>query len=268
MEKINYLPNGFAYRVRGEGPDVMLLHGFGEDGTIWNQQAAVLERKFRLIIPDLPGTGLSKDSFEKITDRSLESLADVVREIADQEDLDQFVMLGHSMGGYITLAFAENFPHRLTGFGLIHSTAYPDSEEKKQNRQKSIEFIGKHGSKLFLEQTIPNLYSEEFREKQREVVAEHVKTAVFEPQVLIAYYEMMMQRPDRVHVLKDAQIPVLFVMGTEDKTVNLADGLAQSHLPVESHVHILRASGHMGMKEEPEKMAEAIEGFLLHLNEN
>jgi pimeloyl-ACP methyl ester carboxylesterase len=79
---------------------------------------------------------------------------------------------------------------------------------------------------------------------------------------------MMIQRPERVDVLRKAEIPVLFVMGTEDKTVNLADGLAQSHLPVESHVHILKTSGHMGMKEEPDKTVEAMKGFLLHLNEN
>lgn len=268
-QKIKRLPDRTSYRLVGQGQPVMFLHGFGESGDIWDLQVQVLSEYYTCIVPDLPGTGISREAFDSLPYQSLEALAAKMKEIIDYEEIEKFTLLGHSMGGYTALAFAEQFPEKLNGFGLIHSSAYADSEEKIVTRNRSIKFIKEQGPVKFLEQMIPSLYGERFRAEHQDVVDRHLADALdFDAEVLIAYYEMMIKRPDRTRVLSTAQIPVLFIMGTEDKAVNLSDSLAQSYLPAESHVEILESSGHMGMKEDTERTTMAMKKFLAHLNEN
>lgn len=114
------------YRLIGDGPPVMFVHGFGEMGDVWRQQLDILKTKFRLIVPDLPGSGGS----QMVSDMSVEGMADVLETILGHESISNCVIIGHSMGGYVTLAFAEKYPENLLAFGLFHSTAFPDSEEK------------------------------------------------------------------------------------------------------------------------------------------
>ena len=115
-------------RFIGNGKPVVLIHGFGEDGEVWKNQIEFLKDKFQLIIPDLPGSGKS----EMINDMSMEGMAEVIYSIIHEEKIKSCILIGHSMGGYITLAFAEKYPEYLTAFGLFHSTAYADNEEKRK----------------------------------------------------------------------------------------------------------------------------------------
>lgn len=263
------LSDGTCYSISGHGKPVIFLHGFGESGEVWDLQINELSKEFRCIVPDLPGTGPSAGAFAALAEQSLEALAFKIKQIADQERLNNFTLLGHSMGGYITLAFAERFPNMLNGFGLIHSSAYADSEEKIASRKKSIKFIQEQGAAKFLGQMIPGLYGEKFKAEHQDIIDQHLETALsFDAEVLIAYYEMMIKRPDRTAILSSAQIPILFIMGTEDKAVNLSDSLAQCYLPAQSQVEILDGVGHMGMKEDHEKTTKALKQFLMHLNEN
>lgn len=263
------LPDQVCYRIAGSGEAVILLHGFGEDGNIWMDQAEEIASAFMVIVPDLPGTGISAPALAHLPQQSIEAMADVVKEIAEQENLGEFTLIGHSMGGYITLAFAEKYAGMLKGFGLVHSTAYADSEEKINQRKKSVQFIKDHGSKAFLQQMIPGLYGDVYKMKNADHIERHIESSKdIDPESLISYSEMMMKRPDRTHVLSGFEKPILFIMGTEDKTVNLSDSLAQCHVPAESHVHILESSGHMGMKEKSAETTNAMKKFLVHLNEN
>jgi pimeloyl-ACP methyl ester carboxylesterase len=253
--------NRLFYRTVGEGPAIVLLHGFGEDSTIWKAQFDALPG-FKLIIPDLPGSGRS----ETIEDMSMEGLAEMVHQLVIHEYHGQpgpVTMIGHSMGGYVTLAFADKYPNMLSGFGLFHSTSYADSEEKKEVRQKGIEFIEQHGPFEFLKTTIPNLYSPNTKELKKALIDEHIMASHnFSGAALVSYYLSMKQRPDRSHLLKQTHLPVLFIMGKYDSAVPLEDGLKQCHLPNQSYVYILEASGHMGMLEEPEKSNQILNEFL------
>jgi len=112
---------------------VVLLHGFAEDGDVWKYQLADLAAGYLVIVPDLPGSGRS----DMTDDMSIEGMALCVKKIIDHElpanaslAEDGITMIGHSMGGYITLAFANKYPGLLAGFGLFHSTAFADTEEK------------------------------------------------------------------------------------------------------------------------------------------
>ncbi|ULQ56772.1 alpha/beta hydrolase [Flavihumibacter rivuli] len=248
------------YRRVGTGKlVVVLLHGFGEDSRIWKHQENFLRDKFTLIIPDLPGCGKSGHE----ADLGMENLAHGIDKILRKENVEKAAMIGHSMGGYIALAFAALFPAKLSGLGLFHSTAFADSAAKKEARQKSIAFIREHGNKLFLETTTPNLFAESNRPALQHLIAEIVTdNSSISPETLIGYYEAMMARPDRTAILRNNSLPVLFVVGKYDIAVPFSDSMQQVYLPDLSYIHVLENSGHMGMLEETDKSNQALEKFL------
>jgi pimeloyl-ACP methyl ester carboxylesterase len=261
------------YRVFGSGKPVMLVHGFGETGEVWNNQIEFLKDKFYLIVPDVPGSGQS----HLIDDMSMEGMAEVLKQILDKEisvpsvssqapllgGFREAVLIGHSMGGYIALAFAEKYESYLSGFGLFHSTAFPDTDEKKATRRKGIEFIQEHGAFEFLKTSTPNLFSPQSKDEFRELISQFIEGLNnFSSQSLVSYYESMIRRPDRTLVLKNFQAPVLFIMGEHDNAVPLQDALKQCSLPAKAYIHILHRSGHMGMLEEPGKSNRLLEEFL------
>lgn len=258
-KELLYQNKKIFYRTEGKGKPVIFIHGFGEDGEVWKHQIEFLKDRFQLIIPDLPGSGQS----EMIDDMSVEGMAEVIHLIIRNENLDRCIVIGHSMGGYIMLAFAEKYPEYLNAFGLFHSTAYPDNEEKKANRLKSIGFIKENGTFEFLKNSTPNLFSQKTKDENPELIGEFIKQLNdFSASALISYYEAMMHRPNRVSVLENSKIPVLFIIGEQDKAVPLQDSLEQCHLPEKSYIHILQHSAHMGMLEETDKSNRALEDFL------
>jgi pimeloyl-ACP methyl ester carboxylesterase len=251
-----------SYTIFGNGFPVMLVHGFGEDDTVWKNQIKFLEKDFQIIIPQLPGTGAS----ELADNTTLESMADALKQIVDTENIKSFVMIGHSMGGYTTLAFAEKYPELLKAFGLFHSSAYADSEEKKATRKKGIEFIKEHGAAAFLKTATPNLFSEVTKKVNPELVKNTVENLpYFSEAALVAYYEAMMQRNDRTKILSNTKVPVLFIIGKYDQAVPFDDSLKQSSLPNTSYINILENAGHMGMLEEAEKSNEVLKEFLIEV---
>lgn len=255
--------NGFQqhYRVSGQGRPVVLLHGFGEDGSIWNSQIEVLARQHQVIVPDIPGSGLS----DFIPGASLETYVEILlcllKELQFQDE--PITLLGHSMGGYITLSFAAKYPHRLNAYGLVHSTAYADSHAKKQARKKSIEFMQLHGALAFLKTSIPGLFAPSFVKDHPEVIDQLIeKGKRFSAEALVQYYEAMMARPNRTELLNKESKPVLFIIGEEDQAVPLEASLQQCHLPNQSHIQILKGCGHMGMLESTEELNESLAQFL------
>lgn len=270
MQKtFQYFQRKIAYRVIGSGNPVLLIHGFGEDSHIWDKQIEFLQDHCQLIVPDLPGTGLSeivrstdlnKDPEQPI---SLNDYASVIAAILNEEKIDACTLIGHSMGGYITLAFEEMYPDRLLKFGLVHSSAIADSEEKKGNRLKGIELMEMYGAGPFIKNTISNLFSASFKKEHPEMVSILLDAApVFNTQACQQYYQAMMHRPDRSVLLKGNPKPILFVIGTEDVAAPLNDLLPQIKLPTFPHVHILEGVGHMGMWEATEQVNQFLLDFI------
>lgn len=252
-----------SYRTLGTGSPVMLLHGFGEDSTIWDAQVSFLQDKYFLIIPDLPGT--AESDLLKKENVSLIDYAEVIKAILVAEKISVVTMIGHSMGGYITLAFAEKYPEILKAFGLVHSGAYADDEEKIQTRKKSIAFIKEHGSGAFLQTAVPGLFLDQDKNKE-DIDLLIAKGSTISQEALIQYYTAMIERPDRTSVLKSFPEPILFIIGEHDKATPFKHSLQQSHLPAHAYINILRNSAHMGMKEEPEKANEILAQFLHSVN--
>lgn len=262
IKQIQFEGKRIVYLITGIGKPVILIHGFGEKAEVWNNQVEFLKDKYQLIIPDLPGSGQS----EMIDDMSMEGMAEAIRYIMLKENIKSCPVIGHSMGGYITLALAEKYPGLVSAFGLFHSSAFADSEEKKATRRKGIEFIQQHGAFEFLKTATPNLFSPLTKDERPELIDKQVAGLDnFLPSSLVSYYEAMMKRPDRTDILRNTIVPVLFIMGKYDVAVPVEDGLKQCHLPGKSYIHILHNSGHMGMLEEPGNSNLILDKFLLEM---
>ena len=257
---IKYQNINVHYRSIGKGVCVILLHGFGEDSNIWNTIINALKTDFNLLIPDIPGSGKS----EMLTGENIliDDYAVVIKTILDKENITMCSMIGHSMGGYIALSFAEKYSESLIALGLFHSSAFADDKEKKQARLKGIDFINKNGAHAFLKTTIPNLFSENFKLKYSKEIDRLIENGKsFLPQALIQYYNAMINRTDTTDLLKTFDKPVLFIIGEMDKAVPMQTILQQCHLPSVSHIYVMD-TGHMGMLEDTEKSKEILWEFL------
>jgi pimeloyl-ACP methyl ester carboxylesterase len=260
-KKFQYQQADIFYTVEGSGNTVVLIHGFGEDDKIWHDQAIFLKEHCQLIIPALPGSG--KSGLLQKRPVTIEDYAECIKALLDDEGVEKCILLGHSMGGYITLAFAQNYAEYLLGFGLVHSTAFADSEEKKTTRLKGIKMLEEYSAYSFIKNTTPNLFSAEFKKLQSEKVSALIKEGKnFSKEALIQYYNAMMNRLDRTEVLKNAKVPVLFVIGSEDTAAPLADLLNQVHLPKVSHLHIINGVGHISLMEAPEQLNNYLLEFI------
>ena len=245
-------------------PVVVLLHGFAEDGTVWKHQVAALQAQYRLLVPDLPGSGLSPQLKSGVEDApSIETFAELIHALLRHEKIDHCCMIGHSMGGYITLAFAERYPEYLVGFGLFHSTAFEDSVEKRQTRRRSITFIEENGGRPFLRQSTPNLFADRFKQNQPgEVEALLQRSERFSPDVLTGYYEAMLRRPDRRDVMEKSPVPVLMIIGKQDNAVPLKESLQLISLAEMTFVYMLDQVAHMGMWEAVPESNKALMEYL------
>ncbi len=262
---VQYKNSNIHFQVEGAGSPVVLIHGFGEEGSIWKNQIAFLKKEYLLIIPDLPGSGHS-DILDDITfdpTIGMEIYAKVIKTILDHLNISSCTMIGHSMGGYITLAFAEKYPQFLEKFGLFHSSAFADNEEKVQTRTKAIEFVKANGAHAFLKTSIPGLFSEKFKELHKQEVDTLVSaSAKFSDEAIIQYYHTMIARPDRTKVLTSFGKPILFIIGEKDTAIPLDQSLKQCHQPFISVVHLLSDVAHMGMLEDADKCNTIILSFL------
>jgi len=161
-----------SYFVGGTGPCLVLLHGFPQSGVLWQKVWGALSESFTVIAPDLPGVGGSSFSGRALT---MEKMAESVKLILDAEHISEAVIAGHSMGGYVAMAFAELYPKTLQGLCMVHSLATADDEDKKENRRKAIRLIGKGGREAFIKQMMPGLFSEAFKKSHPEVIEGQIK---------------------------------------------------------------------------------------------
>ena len=262
-KQVLYQNTLLVYHAYGSETPLVLLHGFGETNSIWKNQTAYLSNHCKLIIPDLPGSG--KSELSGIIDKNLDvgMLAEAVFSILRNENIDQCIMLGHSIGSYITLAFAGKYPEKLKAFGFVHSTAFGDSDAKKQDRSKGIEAINLNGSYACLKNMLPGLFADDFKEKNRAVIDIPIEEGRhFRKTSLQQYYYAMMQRPESTGVLNNSKLPVLFVIGTEDRAAPSGELLKEVHLPEIAYIHIMPGMAHMSMLEAPEKLNDLLKNFI------
>ena len=265
MDKtISFMDVTGFYQDKGSGSvTICLLHGFPMDSSVWDGFDEPMTSKYRIITPDLPGFGKTPLPEKPL---SIELIAEFVHAIIEKEGLQKVVMIGHSMGGYVALAYAEKHTKKLLGLGLFHSTAMADNEEKKANRKKAVSFIKKYGKEPFIKELFSNLFTPGFMEKNKGVEEGLIERAMQLPQESFTEaYRAMMNRPDRQAILRNAPFPLLFIYGRHDSTLPYSSGLEQCHLPDESMIYLLEHSAHMGMMEEMDKSRLAILDFINYI---
>jgi pimeloyl-ACP methyl ester carboxylesterase len=248
------------YTDKGTGPAIVFVHGFCESKDIWVPFAERLSIHYRVVCLDLPGFG------ESILDRehvSMEWFADQVQHLMTLLHIHTFTFVGHSLGGYVGLAYAEKYAQYLSGLCLFHSTAYADSEERKINRDKTVAFIEKYGADMFTQSFIEPLFLLKNRQTLKNEIAELKLIAKQSSgKGIIATTHAMRDRTDRTHVLATLKIPVLLIGGKNDATIPIAKLEEQSKLSPSIQLAAIEECGHMGMYEQKEKTFEVLNEFL------
>jgi pimeloyl-ACP methyl ester carboxylesterase len=238
---------------------VVLIHGFTESLDIWDDFSAELSVDLKVICIDLPGHGKSACISKA---HSMELMADMVKAVLDAENVSECVMIGHSMGGYVTLAFAEKFPSMMKGFGLFHSTAFPDTPEGKANRAKVIEAIEKDHAG-FIMSFIPDLFAPASRENLKGEIDAMVKRAEsMSAEAIVASQLGMMERYDKREVLANAACPVLFIAGKLDTRIPFEKVLEIIAIPKDATALLLHDVAHMGYLEARDKTLFAVKCFV------
>lgn len=246
------------YSDKGKGRVIVLLHGFLESLEIFNELSDELSKSFRVVCIDLPGHGGSECIGYVHT---MEMMADCVKAVLDHLNLRKYVIAGHSMGGYVGLAFAEKYPDNLAGLCLLHSTAWGDTPEKKKDREKAIEVVKKNHLK-YSRTFVKKLYAPANRRLLREEIAFQKKIASRTgKQAIIAALEGMKERVNRELVLRFAPFPVLFIAGKKDAVIPWDTIVQQSERPQRSRLVLLKEAGHMGFIEEKKETLKQLRRF-------
>ena len=242
---------------KGQGQPVVLIHGFCEISEMWRDFAEELSSDFRVICPDLPGSGKSPIASDQIT---LEEVAFQLEEWMAENQISNPIVIGHSLGGYLTLALLELMGKRLKAVGLFHSTAFPDDQEKKEMRDRTVIFLMKNGVDKFVTTFVPQLFSESRREELRtqiDLSVEQAKESTVEG--LIAFTRAMRDRKDRLEILEQFSGPKLLIAGTHDGAVKIEASRAQKD--VFTDYYELEETGHMGMVERKTETLEIVRNF-------
>lgn len=265
MDSLRWRDGQLNYSQAGKGTPVILVHGFCEDSYIWEDlRRDLLEENYRVICVDLPGFRHSTPQGDRIAD-----YAEAVLAVATELKLEQFVLLGHSMGGYTALAVAEQKPECLLGLGLIHSHPYADSPEKGESRLKSVTFIERYGHEMYVKQLVPKLFAPRFAMSHRFLVDKLIFRAARYPLAGIANaLRAMAARPDRSGVLSDLACPVLFINGELDEAVPENFRRDQLPLPAKAQIHTFPKVAHMGMFEAAREVELAVRKFVAFCEES
>lgn len=257
MSKISHKNRKVHYTSSGNGPVVVLLHGFLEDLTMWDELESEFSEKNRVVRIDLLGHGFT-DKQGGV--HSMEDQAEMIKAVLEELKIDKYAVIGHSMGGYIALALADIYPGNLTGLCLMNSTSLADSEEKKHNRDRAVEAV-KNNHRSFVRIAIPGLFAPENRDRFAARVKEATEVALsISPEDIIAALKGMKIRKDRSAVFKSGTYPKLLVVGRKDPALDLETLMLQSKFPgVET---VTFDDGHMSHIENRKELTENLLRFL------
>lgn len=225
MANLKYKSIHLHYTIQGFGSAIVLLHGFLENISMWKNIIPHLAKKNKVISIDLLGHG-NTENLGYI--HTMEEQAKMVKFVLNHLKLRKYTFIGHSMGGYIALAFAELFPKNIKKICLMNSSAQADDDEKKRNRDRAIKAV-KHSPKTFVKLAIPNLFSEanktNFAKEIELITQEALQTS---PQGIVAAMEGMKIREDRTSILNSSDFSILMIISKLDPALAYQDLIDQT----------------------------------------
>lgn len=257
MKTLIYKNTKISFTDEGKGTAVVLLHGFLENKNMWNAFVPELSKKHRVITIDLLGHG-ETECLGYV--HSMEDQADMVHAVLHELKIRKVVLIGHSMGGYVALAFAELYPDNVKGIVLQNSTSRADSDERKKNRDRAIKAV-KQNYTNFVRLSIANLFSEDNREKLESEIEKVKLQALKTPlQGIVAALEGMKIRKDREVLLHFAPYPIQLVLGKKDSVLPYEETIDQ----IEGTKVELTTfpDGHMSHIENEAEFKKVLVGFL------
>lgn len=240
---------------QGVGSVCVILHGYLESIETFEAMASELSKSARVICIDLPGHGKSDLKQNYV---SVEDMADAVNTVIQHLNIDMIHLMGHSMGGYVALAFADKYADKLVSFSFLHSSANADTEEKKSNRAREIEFIRKGKKELICSTAVPNTFSKNNQEAFSNEIDVLIEIASdTKDEGIVTALNAMMNRPDRNEMLRELSVPKYSFIGKEDNFISFDKGMAWANENGMQPV-VFEHSGHMSFIEEKDKCIDAI----------
>ena len=249
------------YRDEGRGntETIVLLHGFLQTLDVWSSLTLSLMRSMRVITVDLPGHGYSSTWSDVHT---MDFMARAVKAVLDHTGVERCVMAGHSMGGYVALAFADQYPYMLRGLVLLHSHAMADDSTKRLQRDEVCHQV--HLNRAgFIVDFITNLFDESKRQPMAQDIKE-LRDQCLEnrEEGIVAAQRGMKVRTSRVRTLATLEVPVLFIYGKNDNRIPLEMGLSQATIPHRSEVVLLDNVAHISFMEDREYVKTRLRHFV------
>ena len=250
MKKIIFNGIELAYERRGKGTPLVLIHGYPLDHSIWAEVAKLLENDFDLILPDVRGFGESTTVAEPYT---MTNLAEDMAALLDALGLKQAAFAGHSMGGYVALAFAKAFPSRINGLVLVASQAAADAPERKEGRYKTAAEVSQKGVQIVVDAMTDKLSSEpSIRDFIRPLIGKQSVAGV------TGALKAMAEREDLSSFLAEFTHPLVLIHGTVDELIPPDRAREIKALVPSAHFVELTGAGHMPMMEQPRQTADAL----------
>jgi len=258
MATVNFKNIEINFTSTGKGNAIVLLHGFLENLTMWDLIISKLAKNKRVICIDLLGHGKSGNLGYIHT---MEKQAEMVKYVLNKLKLRRYIIIGHSMGGYVALAFAELYPKNVKGLCLMNSTATSDDIEKIINRNRGISAVKKY-AKTFIKLAIPSLFSKENVIRFQTDIENITKEALqMSQQGIIAAIEGMKIRNDRSIILKISDFPILMIISKQDPALNFNSLIDQTN---NTKVHtVIFNDGHMSHIENTEELTSTLKNFVL-----
>jgi pimeloyl-ACP methyl ester carboxylesterase len=258
---IHYQGKKIYYSDEGAGYPVILLHGYLETGDVWKDFASLISEKFRVLSVDLPGHGHSDIYAES---HSMEFMAESINGLMDILGIEKAFIAGHSLGGYVALAFAEKFSERLSGYCLFHSHPFADSEEVIMKREREIILVMAGKKFLMYPENIKRMFADTNAERFAEQLEQSKKIASgISPEGIIAVLKGMMARPSRLKLMEEGRVPCLWILGAMDNYIPCDTMKGKVRLPANAELIVLDETGHLGFIEEKEKSARILTDFIL-----
>lgn len=245
-----------AYSRHGRGIPLVLIHGFPLDSTSWNEILPYLENDFDLILPDLRGFGQSSTITSHYT---ISDMADDLAGLLDHLGIEKAAFAGHSMGGYVALAFAKKYPQRVSGLGMVSSQAAADSPERKEGRYKTAADVEKQGVGIVVEAMTQKLSADErVQSFVRGLMERQSKSA------LIGALKAMAEREDLSTFLSFFTLPLVLIHGDVDQLIPIERAKEIKSTNPSARLVELKGAGHMPMMEFPGETANGL-ALLLHI---
>lgn len=252
-----YKNTNIYYTCEGKGTAIVLLHGFLENSTMWQYFVAGLSKKHRVICIDLLGHGKT-DCLGYI--HTMENQATMVKAVLNHLRLRKYVLVGHSMGGYVALTFAQQFSKNVKGLCLINSTALPDTTAKKEHRNRAIKAVKKHKN-TFIKVAIPMLFAKENRKKFATEITHITQEAMqISTQSVVATLEGLKLRHNHTPFYKKAHFPIQIMAGKQDSIVPIENVYAETQNTKAQVIEF--PDGHMSTVENKNETLAALVGFV------